>query len=308
VIHYFYGSDTYAARQAIAELVEKEAAVIRWLDADELNRQGLSVLTGQTDSLFGRLVSVIRDVSALPKHLQQEIVAMKDLPTGLLILWDRKVPDKRSALFKALKTKAREFPLLDGAALTQWLQEYAQALDLTLSRSVAQELIARVGNNKWRLLNELNKLALLHNEITPATLAQSGEAPADGEIFSAIDAVARKNKPAALGAIAALLEQGHGELYILSMLAYQFKSLSLIRQGIDQGLSEAAIAKKQQLHPYVVQKNMSLARQFSFRELLDTLTKIMATDFAIKQGKVDPRTGLTMLTLSLMSPATVATS
>ncbi|MEX2055227.1 MAG: hypothetical protein WD972_03515 [Candidatus Andersenbacteria bacterium] len=81
-----------------------------------------------------------------------------------------------------------------------------------------------------------------------------------------------------------------------------------MRQGIDQGLSEAAIAKKQQLHPYVVQKNMPLARQFSFRELLDTLTKIMATDFAIKQGKVDPRTGLTMLTLSLMSPASVPTT
>jgi len=85
------------------------------------------------------------------------------------------------------------------------------------------------------------------------------------------------------------------EFYIMSMLAYQFRVLLIIRAGLDAGLNQQVIAREGKLHPFVVQKNSQVAGQASLDFWRDALTKIMATDVAIKQGRIDARTGLLML-------------
>ena len=97
-----------------------------------------------------------------------------------------------------------------------------------------------------------------------------------------------------------LLATGASEFYVLAMLSYHFRSLFLIRAGLDAGLAAPAISQRSGVHTYVVQKQQRFAAQCRRDVLLDNVTKILATDFAVKQGKADARTGLTMLLWSLL--------
>ena len=84
------------------------------------------------------------------------------------------------------------------------------------------------------------------------------------------------------------------------MLAWQFKVLVQVKQGMVAQLSPAAIARRTKLKPFVIEKSLPHVRLVSLPQLLDTLTKLLAADWAIKQGKVDARTALTMTVLGLL--------
>jgi DNA polymerase III delta subunit len=100
--------------------------------------------------------------------------------------------------------------------------------------------------------------------------------------------------------VEALMARGESEFYVLSMLAYQFRALHAIRRGQEQGWGEEKIARAGGLKPYAVRKNFSHARQAPAAYWREMLARILATDFAIRRGRVDARTALLMLVLTLV--------
>lgn len=297
MIHYFYGEDTYAARQAIDEVAKEHKATIRWLDGRAIAARPVREWGIQSQSLFGQSLSVIREPSRLPESSK---AAMKELgKTGEWVLWEAGTPPARSWLGKAFRTQARRFAYLDVARLVTWIGERVTNRGGTITPAVAQQLIDRVGLDRWQLTSELEKLLLTNPTITAQqvgaiTLTNEPEA----SIFDALTAVARGDQRLALRGILTLLAGGASELYSLSMIAYQFRTMLLVRVGEDAGKSDTIIAQEAGLKPFVVGKTRPLVQAFSPARLQDYLTKILATDFAIKQGKVDARTGLMLLILS----------
>jgi DNA polymerase III delta subunit len=300
MVHYFYGVDTYAARQALTELAGKQQARIRWLDKENLAERSLASWLEQSSGLFGTELVVLRDASELPKAVQETIPEVALAATTTWVIWDRGLPDKRTKLFKSLRKSAREFTYPTPEVATRWLQELAQAQGATLEPAAARLLLERVGGDGWRLTSEVAKLALVTLTITTHDVAEATTATATADIFPTLEAVVRHDQVRALGNIEILLQAGQSELYILSMLGYQFRTLLQIKQAQRTIPDEAGIARHTQLHPYVVQKSLPLAAQFSETQLLDTITKVLATDVAIKQGKVDARTAIIMLVVSLV--------
>lgn len=297
MIHYFFGPNTYTARQAIADIAQQAQAHIVWLEPADLDAQSLSARLGQgASNLFGRQLLVVRDPSRLPRVTQEAISRLAPArPARPLILWDRGLPDKRSALWRALRPYARECSWLPQPALADWLAGEAKARSVVLEPAAGALLLTRLGADQWRLASELAKLSLLGSPITAAQVeAAVPVGTVETEVFALLDAVAGRQISLAGQQLARLLEAGENELYILSMLAYQFRTLFLIQSGQ---------AGQAGLHPYVVGKHAANAKRFSAAQLHDALAKILATDFAIKQGKIDPRTGLTMLTLGLVRQA-----
>ena len=297
---YFFGADTYAAREEVQRIAEQQQAEITWLDAEAFKEQSAADALAPQGGLFGGTVTVVRDPSALPKSVQEDIIAALQAGASA-VLWDRTSPDKRSKLWKAVKAEAHEFPPLPASQLVEWLMDQAAEQAGAIEQPAAEELLRRVGENRWRLLHELSRLLLLSNEqpITRSLVAEHVDEQAEADIFPTLDALVRGNQAEAITNIETLLAEGQSEFYILSMLAYQFRVLLLIADGKANGQSDQAISRQGKLHPFVVQKNGSVAQRFSVKELRDVLTKIMATDVAIKQGKIDARTGLMMLTLGL---------
>lgn len=303
---YFYGPDTYAARQAIDEEAVLQEATIRHFYQDDSVAEQLTALFEQRMSLFGAQLSVVHNPSQLPKALQEELASMlNNRASADIILWDQTLPDKRSKLWRAVKDSAREFSNLTSVALSTWLQQLATEAGQVISESAAALLVTRVGLDRWRLSAELNRLLLLADAIDVGLVTEQTVTDTPAEIFATLDAIARGKAAVATQAVERLLAAGDSEFYILSMLAYQFRTLLVIKTGIADNQSVAAIAQVNGIHPYVITKNQSVLVRYTREQLLTALTRIMATDFAIKQGRVDARTGVIMLVLGLSGGATV---
>lgn len=299
MLHYFYGEDTYRARQAIAALAQQHRATIRWLDHDDLQHQSVADTLGQSAGLFGATLLVVRDVSRLPMALQAQLLEFSQShPQALAVLWDRTPVRRPSLLMKRLAAQSFLYePRMSTAA---WLNQAVQARGGTIAPSAALLLIDRLGSDRWQLLAVVEKMLITHTAITPAVVAAETQAAGDAEIFAVLTAIVNQ-RPHVLGSIKTLLAQGNSELYILSMLAWQFKVLTQVRQGSEAGLTPAAIASRYQLKPFVVAKSLAVVTTVSSEQLLGFLTRILATDVVIKQGRVDARTGLLMLVVSLVT-------
>jgi len=300
---YYYGEDTYGARQAIDVLAREEGTRIRWLDRDDLEEHAPAEwISRGSQGLFGREMLVARDVSNLPVGLQDDLLkALAAAPRTLCLLWDRGRVDKRSKLYRAVKSLAREFRLLEPSVVVQWLQEEAARRGGKVTDDAAQVLVERVGVDRWRLISELEKLLIVSDEVTRESVVSSVPVAPSAEIFTVLDSLVRGDKARVVGGVKLLLQEGNNECYILSMLAYQFRTLLTIRIGIDQGQSEGEIVRSGPLKPYSVSKNFRHAQGLSRSYLRAALAKILATDFAIRQGRVQARTGLLMLVIGLVT-------
>lgn len=293
-MQYFYGEDLYEIQKAIENLVTQKQATVTWLAAIEVmkNRDWRDRLAAGP-SLFEKKVTVLRDVSVLPSSIQTELSQfLKTNDLADLLIWDSVTPDKRTALFKTLKTNAREYKYPEDQVLIKQLQALATEQEGSIEPSAAKLLLERVGKNGWRLRSEMARLLLQSETITKDLIEQEIPPSPQAEIFRTIEAMAAGQGKLAVQQVLDLLQTGQSEFYILSMMAYQFKTLYLVKTG------QSGAAK---LHPYVVQKSEALTRRFSANQLLDILTRILAVDVAIKQGKMEPRTGLTMTVLGLVA-------
>lgn len=301
MILYYYGPDTYAAREAIGALAEKERAQIRWLDKEELMEDGPAKWIGQGGgSLFGKEMVVMREPSKLSASGQTELLeALQKSPAGVYVMWDKGEPRKDGPVFKELGIRAQIFPNLGVDRLSGWLVEKAKGLGSAMDLEAARMLVERVGADRWKLTGELEKLALSAAKITVSEVMAAVPEPEQAEIFSVLDALARGEKSKAIKGIQILLKEGSGEFYILAMLAYQIRTLFMVRSGMDRGLKQFEIVKEYKVKQYSVQKCWDAAKRRPATAWRDALTRVLATDYAIKQGKVDARTGVLMLVVGL---------
>lgn len=290
VIHYFYGEDTYAAREAVAAVAEEQRARLHWLEKEDLENKPPQAWFQETHGLFGAEVLVVRDVSQLTVALKEKLVeALKEPVKAEVVLWDRGTVDKRSKLWRVMGGgKAREFKRRSDFELVAWLQDRAKKKAGMIDEAAASDLARRAGGDRWRMVSELDRLLLVTNKIDLALVQKEVKGELVEDVFRVINAVAKKERERAVRGVEVLLAEGNSELYVLTMLAYQFKTLWVIAAG-----------NVKKIHPFAVAKNAELAKQFSAGQLVDILTRILACDLAIKQGKMTPRTGLMMLVLGL---------
>ena len=228
-------------------------------------------------------------------------------PRAEAVVWDRE-PDRRSSFFtqiqrhvKRVDGQAQEFRLPNPATAAQWLLEQARQRGGAVTPEGAQLLVERVGTDRWALSAELDRLLLVTAAVSAETVRTEVAPKAAAEIFGMLEALSRGQRAAALRSTQALLARGESEFYVLSMLAYQFRTLHAIRRGLDRGFTERQIVEASGLKPFVVQKNSRHAGRFSAVYLREALARILATDFAIRRGRVDQRTALLMLALTLAS-------
>lgn len=289
MFRYFYGEDTFGARQEIDEIANREGARIEFLDREDLEALSLSERAAQgVSSLFGKNLLVVRDPSEMPKGIQGDVVKTTGSPAGLGIVWDRR--EKRNIkLAKAAGRRARHFPALDSAVLVSWLEGEAVRLGVKFGSGAAQAMIQRLGRDRWRLGCEVARLSLRHDVITPSTIRREvPEAAVQHQIFAVLDALVGGRGGQAIQMVQDMLAAGENEFFIFSMLAHQFRSLYLVASGNTQGL-----------HPYVVEKNRRVAVSRPAAAWSEDLTRITAADFAVKQGKAEAPVALTMLMLAL---------
>lgn len=310
---FLHGPDTYRLRQKMQELLSDyknnfpEGASFRYFDfsKEEPINEGTSASfedfkkESNNISLFGeRKVFCLNNVflsSEFKKKFLQEAEIFSKTKDIILICQEGNV-DSDDDFYKFLRknAKVQKFKALKGPHLKKWLKREFEKHKTPITDEALEKLIIFVGEDLWRLSNEVRKLVSFKNqqEIILEDIKMHVQPQIETDIFKTIEAIAQRNKKQALQLLHHHLEKGDSPLYLFSMINFQFRNLLLVRDLMERQKSFAEILRQLPFHPLVIKKSYFQAKHFSFQELKKIYQKIFQLDFQIKIGKVKPEIAL----------------
>jgi len=197
--------------------------------------------------------------------------------------------DKKRSIYKRIEQVGQvvEFAPLKNRDLSQWIERMAGKVGKSIEQAAVAGLVTAVGNNLQQLSTELEKLAC-HTRtgvITAADVDLMVSKTAELSIFELVDAVGERKYQKALRMAREMVFLGEPVIRILFMIARQFRLLLRARSFCDGGASDRQAAAELQIHPYVAQKCVRQARNFTMSELQLAMEKILAADYDIKTGR-----------------------
>ena len=183
------------------------------------------------------------------------------------------------------------FPALSGSDLRTWVQARAKAHGAVLVPDVADTLIARIGNDSWRLETEIAKLSayagdapIIDSMIDALVTREYSE-----DIFGLMDAMGSDRPAFALKKLHDEREAGNEDFPLFAMLVRQIRLLLQTRALIDerQSVGKQDVADAFSMNPYVAQKVLGEAKRRSLSTIIAWHTKAAELDIAMKRG-LDP--------------------
>jgi len=316
---FLYGEDTYRLRQKLKEIVDYYQKIhrtglnLKFYDALASTFQDFKDAFQQSPMFQEKKLIVLENIF-LNQKFKEELLKEKDnfeKPQNVVVVvcQEGKVKENDKLLsFLKQNGKSQKFDLLDKYKLKNWLRKEFVKEGIKAEEGVFEKLIEFVGNDLWRMSNEIKKLANYKKSISEKIEKKDIEllvkSRTETDIFRTIEALAKKEKKKALGLIEEHLEKGDSPLYLLSMINYQFRNLLLLKSRYQEGESIgfsriSTLAKQLDMPFFVVKKSISLMGNFSFEELKKAYQKIFQADFNIKTGKVLPEEGIKMLVIEL---------
>ena len=215
-------------------------------------------------------------------------------------------PDKRGKLYKFLqqKTDSQEFRNLEGPELVRFVGKLFAEEGIEAKNQECQYLIMQAGNEMQKLSHEVEKLSLYVRSQSRASLEKSDidqlvAAEVDPNVFAFTEAIARRDAKSASRLLSELLYKGENEQKLIGNIAYQFRTLLIIKDCLDRGIDSALIAQKAKLAPFVVSKNLAIAQKKSMKTLIAMYDSLRRTDSTIKSGSISPDLAINILVATL---------
>lgn len=237
-----------------------------------------------------------------PKAFAQGLADLAtELPTStVLVLIVDETLDASSPLMQAAKRagEVRTFPQLKGAQLESWLTARAKSRNATLAPDAARLLIEVVGEQTRLLASEIEKLSAYvgpGGRIGVEEVHQLTPAARELNAFDLTDALVRRERVRALTLLHELLAGGSAPLQIVGMIAYQTRTLMQVRALSERGMRSYQIAQTAGISPFVVEKSLGLASQFTQAELEHAHRTLFEIDVALKRSRMTPEMALDLL-------------
>lgn len=257
-----------------------------------LLRGSLSALPFLGEKRLVILKNFIRDNKAdVAKKALPLLDALAD--TTVFVMTELGSPDKRGALYKKLVQEAtvRIFNPPQGAQLSTWIIRRAQTHGGKIDNRSANYLAGLVGQDLFRLENEVQKLSLYAGEraINPELIDEMVSGQIEQSIFTLTDQLAHKNISGALRTMRMLQEQGHEAPFLFAMITRQFRLMLEMKVLGESGMGQPAIAREMKVHPFVVKKTMGHCRNFTTGQLKKGLRELLEIDRRLKTGNIHLR-------------------
>jgi DNA polymerase-3 subunit delta len=313
MIIFLYGEDTYRSTQKLNEIKAKFQKEVDSTGLNQISLDGAVLKFEEFNQhikaspfLARKRMIIIKNLisSNKSKEIQKEIVKLLDnemidaKDDNIIVFWEEadhsKSKSKNALWDRLVKEKlAQEFKPLTPTQLNQWLNKEAKTRQLNFEKEALPLLAAKVGNDLWQMVNELDKLANFKKDqlIRPADIESLVKAKFDDDIFKLIDALGNNNKKQALKLIADQLDSGANEIYLLTMLSRQFRTLLLTKdiQAVNPQISKAQLSQELQIHPFVAQKALWQTKNFTLNQLKIIYQLLLDIDFKIKTSSLKPK-------------------
>jgi len=308
MIIFLYGQDSFRSKVKLDEIineykkVHKSGLNLIYINA-EIKNSFDDFLSGfKVNSMFSeKKLIIVRSFFGSLDFQEKFSEEIKEIENSkdIVVIYQEGQPDKRLKAFKALQkmVKCQEFDFLSPVLLSKWTDLELQKYKSKIDSDAKNILLSFIGNDLWRLSNEIKKLSDFKkgSTINRSDVELLVKPNIESDIFKTIDALASKNKQQAMSLIHRHINNGDNVLYILSMIAYQFKNLLIIKDMIEKKKPYGFIAKESGIHPFVIKKNYYVCSSFSFLRLKEIYHKIFEIDLAVKTGKIDPETAIDVL-------------
>ena len=288
---FFYGPNTYLMRRQIDQMV---AAFIKKTGSD-LGLERLNGATAKPPQVRAALQAapflstsrlVIVDGLAGNKATFEKLGNPLELvPSTTVAVFVEPAVDQRTTAFKTLggATKVVKFEPQTSAQLMLWCKRQIEAAGGTAERGAVGELLQLAGEDQWRLSEEIAKLMNYSTQVSIESVRELVVASTDATIFELVEAMTGGRTADAYAAKAALTRQKQDDIYVLSMIQWQLRNL-LLAKVAPSGISQADLAKKAGMSPFVAGKMQSAARGHTVEMLTSGLKLAIDYEFEIKSG------------------------
>ncbi len=187
-------------------------------------------------------------------------------------------------------------------ALLQWIKQRAEDKGSSVTPPAMQVLAELVGGDLWTIDRELEKLSLYAagRSITDSDVRAMVPYAQEVNIFAAVDAIMDGRPGPALRSLMQLMEDGQEPLYIIAMIERQLRLIALARDLSDRGVAQPDLGRRMGTSSdFVVRKTLGQARRLSTLQIRDKYRRVVESDLAIKQGRLEPALSLQLLVADL---------
>lgn len=246
------------------------------ITTDQLVEAASKVGTG-TDTIF-----VLRDVLSGPSIPKKRPTKSKKTPGKSNVNKDVQLPQAKQELF----------PALTDAQLLSWIGKRVTGVGATILPAAAQRLVAICNRDTWRIASEVDKLAAYAGGATIAVSDVEALVRSEysSDIFAVTDALGLRQHARALQLIHQELASGTNMFSLIATLAGHVRTLYMIAQAQQRGMTSAMMVSELGVHPFVVQKSIVQTKLFSVDELRDLHHRLVAIDQDLKTSPLDAET------------------
>lgn len=320
MIYFYYGSDSYRAKQTVNKLKEKflelydpSGTNIEFIDPSEFSLERFFNSVKASGFLSTKKFIVIKNVFThkLFKDAQDPIInflktQQNTKEENYLVFWHEGVPRSNTKLFKYLMQAcaancSKNFEQLKGASLIKWVQSQAHEFDKTIDANTATLLLARVGDDTWMLHNEIKKIShtISSNSISIADVDTIVSARNLESIFPLVDALGERDKNKALQLLENSFYAEQDPLYLLSMITRQFRLLLMASEAKKLTQNSYAIAQQLGLPPFIAAKIIKQSMGYDREKITSIYSQLLEIDLLQKSDPKYVRAALTLLVSKL---------
>lgn len=299
----FCGSNRYRIRREIGKLRQHHADAEQLvIDAEQAApAEIIQALSGQ--SLFQAKVLVVLRQPSQNKAVQEaveDIIAAAGNNT--ILIFEENTIDKRSRFYKYLKQHTEFYELGEPTReqAIEFVQHYVKhEKQGNINAQAAGCLVDRIGTEQQQLVQELDKLVLFNPEIDQSAIEQLVEPSFQETIFNMTDALVAGRSQHILELYRGLrLNRIHPQ-EVIGALAWQLEVLLKIKAFQAHNQSNSGNTQISGLHPFVVQKNVPIARRLNWQDIRAMIQTSAEADQTLKSQQTDPDAILETLLLEL---------
>ena len=238
-----------------------------------------------------RRIILLEDTGFFKNKCEELADYMKSLPDYLVLVFSESEVDKRSRMYKAVKSGGRvtEFAKQDEKTLMRWAAGILGKEGRKITQRDMELFLTKTGTDMGNIRMELEKL-ITYTEGQDIVTAEDIEAvcvtQTTNKIFDMVRAVTEKNQKRALELYYDLLTLKEPPMRILFLLAKQFRQLLLTKKMSGEGASQNEIATRLGVPSFVVRNISACARSYTVEELEQAVEDFVDAEEAVKTGRL----------------------
>ena len=214
---------------------------------------------------------------------------ISDMPSTTYFIFIENEVDKRSRLYKAVKTKGHivELGAQDENTLRRWVQGLVKKENKSMEPSDIAYFLNKVGADMENITKELEKLfcfCLDRDVITREDVDAVCVTQITSHIFEMVSAVAQKNQRRALDLYYELLALKEPPMRILFLMEREYRILFHVKALMNQGYGKKEIASKAGVPPFAAARYMDQAKRFRPGELRGAMEEGADIEQRVKTG------------------------